>query len=100
MNNNNLLIEWFNFAKFELVQKDFKLKITNMGDSPIGASITIDGPNFVGGICHWMPDIFEFLFYENSTGNEILLETANFDNILDLNKHIDLILKKLENKNT
>lgn len=98
--NNNLLIKWFNFAEFKLAQKGFKLKITNMGDSPIGASITIDGLNFVGGICHWKPDVFEFLFYENLTGNEVVTNTTNFDNILDLDSHINSILKKLENLNS
>lgn len=94
--DNNLLINWYNFAEFELMQQGFKLKITNMGHSPTGTSLTLDGPNFVGGICYWRPDVFEFLFYENSTGNEVVLETLNFDNILDLNKHINLILKKLK----
>lgn len=56
----------------------------------------LDSAQFVGTICYWPKDIFEFQFNDCASGEVIVLETLSFENPTSLGTYLhELIFKKL-----
>lgn len=92
---NNALKDWLNDVSHELDNLGIRVSIAN-GYQPGSYSVNLDGYNFVGTLCFWPNDKFEFQFNNCNTGNVILLETLYFDSPLQLKAYLDeWVLTKL-----
>jgi hypothetical protein len=92
---NNALKDWLNDASNEFDTLGIISSISN-GYQPDSYSVNLDSSKFVGTICFWPDNKFEFQFNDCNTGDIILLETIYFDFPLQLRIYLDkLIFEKL-----
>ena len=93
---SNLLINWFKISENDLKDKGFETSVNNESND-LSTSINIDSNMFVGTICFWKPNKFEFQFNDCETGDVILLESLELNNIEAIENHFKFIETKLNN---
>ena len=95
----DLLLEWLEFARDRLNQRGYSVKAQAIaGEWQRSISVDIDGPTFVGGICHWPPNLFEFQFNDIDSGDVIFLETVNLENLKDIADYVEIVLSKIDRR--
>jgi len=95
---NDALKDWLNDVFNELRNLDISVTISD-GYKPKSYNVNMDSNKFVGTICFWPDDIFEFQFNDCKTGDIILLDTVSFNSPSQLRDYLDkLIFEKLIRK--
>lgn len=95
----DLLLEWLEFAREGLNQRGYSVKAQAIaGDWQRSISVDIDGSKFVGGICHWPPNLFEFQFNDIDSGDVIFLETVTLENLKDISDYVEIVLSKIDRR--
>ena len=91
----NLLQEWYDHTHLHLEKKGYALTIA-AGPAAHSMSLDIDGDTFVGTICHWSPDVFEFQFNACDSGEVIVLETVRLGSLEKVMAYCKTMLAKIE----
>ena len=95
----DLLLDWLNSARSGLNQRGYSVQAKAIaGEWQVSISVDIDGPKFVGGICHWPPNLFEFQFNNIDSGDVILLETVNLESVKEISDYVEIVLAKIESR--
>ena len=95
----DLLVDWLEIARPGLNQRGYSVKAQGVaGEWQRSISVEIDGSKFVGGICHWPPNLFEFQFHDFESGEVILLETVNLENVKEISDYVEMVLSKIDRK--
>jgi len=84
----NMLRKWAVEAKPELERRGYFVQFNEPEFPQQGVSVSLESKDFVGDICHWQPDVFEFGFLSVLTGKDIVLETVNLGNLAALNAYV------------
>lgn len=87
-----MLKDWVELSKSELKKTGF---IVTMTEDDRCTSVDLDGDEFVGTICFWKPNRFEFQFNFCETGEVAVLDTVELGSIGDISKHFQGIMKKI-----
>ena len=93
----NLLQEWYDNTHLHLERKGYTLTIAT-GPAANSMSLDIDGETFVGTICHWSPDVFEFQFNACASGEVIVLETVRLGSLEKVVDYCKAMLVKVDMK--
>ncbi len=93
----NLLQEWYDNTRLHLEQKGYALTIA-AGPAANSMSLDIDGDTFVGTICYWSPDVFEFQFNACDSGEVIVLETVRLGSLEKVMPYCKTMLANIEMK--
>ena len=93
----NLLKEWYDNTHLYLEQKGYALTIA-AGPSAHSMSLDINGATFVGTICYWSPDVFEFQFNACVSGEVIVLETVRLGSLEEVMDYCKTMLTKADRK--
>lgn len=88
----NLLADWVTSAKPVLEKQGMSVRVNDSG-LPKCVSVDLDGDRFVGGICHWRPNVFEFQFNSVTTGEVVVLETLELNSVDEISAHIDKLFE-------
>lgn len=88
----NLLFKWATEAKPDLERRGYSLVIVKSDIPYPGIYVDLDSEDFVGRVCHWQPDLFEFHFLRVPDGKDILLETVNLGSLEELNAYVQELL--------
>ncbi len=90
---SNLLLKWLETARTRMEGLGYTVSYKDAIASGSCVSVKLDGSEFLGGICHWPPDLFEFQFHDASSGEVVVLETLRFDDVESLCSHVDRLIK-------
>ena len=90
---SNLLSQWLEAARPKLEELDYAVKYHDDGLPNRAVGVDLDSHKFVGTISHWPPKLFEFQFNDCVSGDVVVLETMEFDNLEDLDAYIDKLTK-------
>ncbi len=88
----NLLLQWFEAARPRIERLGYTATYKDAIAPNSCVSVNLDGKEYLGSICHWLPDLFEFQFHDTSSGEVVVLETLHFDNVETLGKHVDSVI--------
>jgi hypothetical protein len=87
-----MLNDWVEQSKSELEKKGFTV---TMSEDTSCTSVDLDGDKFVGTICFWKPNQFEFQFNDCETGDVAILDTIELGSISDISEYFQGLLTKL-----
>ncbi len=87
-----MLSDWVELSKSELEKKGFTVT-TSEDNSCI--SVNLDGDKFVGTICFWKPNQFEFQFNNCDTGDVAVLDSVELGSINDISEYFQGLLIKM-----
>lgn len=94
-NMNNALKDWLYSVSNEFNRLGISVNISD-GYLPESYSVNLDSIKFVGTICFWPSDKFEFQFNSCDTGDVILLDTLFFNIPAELESYLnELVFVKL-----
>ena len=91
---SNLLLQWLKTACPKLEGMGYTVTYKDAIAPNSGVSVALDGKEFLSGICHWPPDLFEFQFNDTSSGEVVVLETLQFDDVEALRSHIESLVNE------
>lgn len=57
-------------------------------------SVQLDSTKYIGGVCYWPENVFEFQFLSLPSGDEVLLETKEFEEESELASYFTALLSK------
>jgi hypothetical protein len=83
---NNILQQWVDLNHGELESLGLRVSFPSAGNERC-TSVNIDSASFVGTICFWPINMFEFQFNDCKTGDVIVIETAELDSVEVLDTH-------------
>ncbi len=91
---SNLLLQWLKTARPKLDGMGYTVTYEDAIAPNSGVSVDLDGKEFLGSICHWPPDLVEFQFHDTSSGEVVVLETLQFDDVEALRSHIERLVNE------
>ena len=92
---NDILPKWLERVHPALTARGMVLTVAK-GQQAGNCSVNIDSDHFVGTICYWPENQFEFQFNDCKSGEAIILESDMLYTVDELDIYFaDLILKKL-----
>jgi len=87
-----MLNDWVEISKSELEKKGFRVTMS-VDDSC--TSVDLDGDKFVGTICFWKPNQFEFQFNNCDSGDVAVLDSIQLGSINEISEYFQGLLLKL-----
>ncbi len=94
---NQAFENWLKSARHDLEKLGVMIS-TKDGHQTGSFEVNLDSSRFVGTICFWPPNIYEFGFNAYITGEEVVFETINFDKSEELEVYLNrLFFEKLVN---
>lgn len=87
-----MLNDWVAQSKSELEKKGFTV---TMSEETSCTSVDLDGDKFVGTICFWKPNQFEFQFNDCDSGDVAVLDSVELGSINEISEHFQGLLIKL-----
>ena len=93
---DNLLSEALTLLRTQLGGAGFACRVQDTDRSNACTAVDLDGPRFVGTICFWPPDRFEFQFNASDSGEVAILETKRFSNKERLAAFVEELLHRMD----
>ncbi|MBC8238966.1 MAG: hypothetical protein H8E30_00680 [Alphaproteobacteria bacterium] len=85
---NQAIENWLNSARHDL--ELLGIRVTHSENYQPGSfHVDLENNQFLGGVCFWPPNVYEFQFHRLSSGEIIVLETKNFDDARQLKVYLD-----------
>ena len=91
----NMLKDWLKTSRTNLEDRGFTV---NIAQGYLSTSVDIDSNRFVGGICFWKPNKFEFQFHDCDSEEVVFLETVELDSLHSITEYLEALISKLDIK--